>query len=107
MTATTPFGGHSVACKPQGKRSGFGRRLLLGLKRIVFWPARVANARRGFAALAHMTDHELHDIGLTCQDLWNATSLPLDADPTRYWADAAAENCRSRRGMANRHRQNQ
>ena len=100
MNATMPIGGQSVACKPQGQRLGLGRRLLRGLKRIVLWPARVADARRSFAALAHMTDYELHDIGLTRQDLWNATSLPLDADPTRYWADAAAENGRIRRGVA-------
>jgi uncharacterized protein YjiS (DUF1127 family) len=57
-------------------------------KRIVLWPARVMAARRSFAQLAQMSDYQLHDIGLTRQDIWNAASLPLDEDPTRLLAKA-------------------
>jgi hypothetical protein len=33
-------------------------------------------------ALARMSDYELRDIGLTRQDLFDASALPLDADPS-------------------------
>jgi len=52
------------------------------LKRALAWPARVAAARRTMNALARMSDYELRDIGLTRQDVADATALPLDADPS-------------------------
>ncbi|HYA72011.1 MAG TPA: DUF1127 domain-containing protein [Roseiarcus sp.] len=59
--------------------------------RIALWPARVAAARAAFAQLAAMSARELADIGLTAQDLRDATALPLDADPTAILAARAAE----------------
>jgi uncharacterized protein YjiS (DUF1127 family) len=99
MTATMPVRGQNVACEVHGQRLGFWRSMLGGLARIAWWPVRVAQARRSFAPLAQMSDYELHDIGLTRQDLWNAASLPLDQDPTRYLAGAATDAARHRRGM--------
>ena len=52
------------------------------LRRALEWPARVAAARRTMNQLAHMSDYELRDIGLTPQDVADAGSLPLDADPS-------------------------
>jgi uncharacterized protein YjiS (DUF1127 family) len=99
MTATTPVGGGGAACGPQGRSWGLMRKVLHQLKWLVSWPVRVGQARRSFAPLARMTDYELRDIGLTRQDLWNAASLPLDEDPTRYLARTAAEGFRNRRGI--------
>ena len=59
-------------------RRSFGKSLL----RLLLWPARVAQARRDLALLGSMSDRELSDIGLSRQDLRNATALPPDADPT-------------------------
>jgi hypothetical protein len=97
MTATTPVGDRSTACEPHGRNWGLTRQVLHGLKRIISWPVRAALARRSFAPLARMTDYELHDIRLIRQDLWNAASLPLDDDPTRYLARTAAEGFLNRR----------
>jgi hypothetical protein len=36
--------------------------------------------------LARMSEYELRDIGLTRQDLFDATALPLDADPSALLA---------------------
>jgi uncharacterized protein YjiS (DUF1127 family) len=52
------------------------------LKRALTWPARVGAARRTMAQLAGMSDYELRDIGLTRQDVSDASALPLDADPS-------------------------
>jgi hypothetical protein len=47
-----------------------------------------------------MSDYELHDIGLTRQDLWNVSALPLDQDPTGYLAGVATDLSRHRRGLS-------
>ncbi|MBV9287687.1 MAG: DUF1127 domain-containing protein [Hyphomicrobiales bacterium] len=52
------------------------------LVRALSWPARVGAARRTMRELARMSEHELRDIGLTRQDLNDASALPLDADPS-------------------------
>ena len=52
------------------------------LRRALAWPARVVNARRTMSQLSGMSDAELRDIGLSRQDLSDATALPLDADPS-------------------------
>ena len=57
-------------------------RLSGALWRALSWPARVVAARRTMAELARMSEYELRDIGLTRQDLNDATALPLDADPS-------------------------
>ena len=52
------------------------------LRRVLSWPARVGAARRTMSLLARMSDYELRDIGLTRQDVADASALPLDADPS-------------------------
>ncbi|MGO4872008.1 MAG: DUF1127 domain-containing protein [Roseiarcus sp.] len=59
--------------------------------RIALWPARVTAARAAFRQLAAMDARELADIGLTGQDLRDATALALDVDPTLNLAARAAE----------------
>lgn len=54
----------------------------LAMGRALSWPARVMAARRTMSQLGGMSDYELRDIGLTRQDLSDATALPLDADPS-------------------------
>jgi uncharacterized protein YjiS (DUF1127 family) len=70
------------------------------LLRVLSWPARVAAARRTMTELARMSDYELRDIGLTRQDLGDATSLPLDADPSRLFVRRRASRERPAAGRA-------
>ena len=75
------------------------------LWRLVTWPARVAQARRDFAMLASLGDRELRDIGLSRQDLRDATALPLSENATHALARRAGERAelararRSERGQ--------
>ena len=55
-------------------------------RRALEWPARVSAARRAMNQLAHMSDYELRDIGLTRQDVFDVSALPLDQDPTALLA---------------------
>ena len=68
------------------------------LKRLLLWPVHVARARRDFAQLAAMNDHELKDIGLARHDIANATALAGDEDATLMLAQAA----RRQRGHSSR-----
>ena len=52
------------------------------VRRALGWPGRVNAARRAMNELAHMSDYELRDIGLTRQDVADVSALPLDQDPT-------------------------
>lgn len=52
------------------------------LRRALSWPARVGHARRTMTQLARMSEHELRDIGLSRQDVSDATALRIDEDPT-------------------------
>ena len=61
------------------------------------WPARVAEHRRCIADLAGLDDHALRDIGLTLQDLRDATAAPLGSDPTAQLAERARERAAARR----------
>ncbi len=65
---------------------------------LALWPFRVAAHRRDFATLASFDDRALADIGLSRQDLRDATALPLGADPTSLFAERARERmrCKSR-----------
>jgi len=66
-----------------GSLARFGYRgAATALARALSWPARVGAARRTMSELARMSDYELRDIGLTRQDLADASALPLDADPS-------------------------
>ena len=75
-------------------------RVAAPLWRVLSWPARVAAARRTMAELARMSDYELRDIGLTRQDFNDATSLPLDADPSRLFVRRRASRERPAAGRA-------
>ena len=66
------------------------------LKRLLLWPAHVARARREFAQLAAMNDHELRDIGLARQDIANVTALAGDEDPTLMLSQAVNQRRCSR-----------
>ena len=75
--------------------SGFVRVSLGVLDTILLWPFRAIENRRLLDGLAVLSDHELRDIGLTRQDLRDATALPADRDPGQFFAVRAA----SRRGF--------
>ena len=68
-----------------------------GAATVALWPVRVVRARREYARLAALTEHELRDIGLTRGDLADVTALPLDEDPTLVLARKVEER-RIRRG---------
>ena len=70
------------------------------LRRAFSWPARVVAARRTMTQLARMSEYELRDIGLTRQDLSDASALPLDADPSALLARRRAARERPARGRA-------
>ena len=70
------------------------------LRRALTWPARVAAARRTMSQLARMSDYELRDIGLSRQDVSDATALPLDADPSALLARRRAARERPAPGRA-------
>ena len=58
---------------------------------VATWPARVIQARRDFASLAALGERELRDIGLSLQDLRDATALPLSENATHVLARRAEE----------------
>ena len=72
------------------------------LRRSLLWPARMLIARRDLARLAALDDRGLRDIGLTRQDLRNATALPRDENPTEFLAGVAAGRARGRWSRARR-----
>ena len=61
------------------------------LRWLVSWPARVAEARREFAMLAKLDDRGLADIGLTRQDLRDATAFALSEPPSARLMERARE----------------
>ena len=66
------------------------------LGQIALWPARVLAARRELEMLAHMSDYELKDIGLTTADVADVTALPADMSPTEFLAARVEERHRAR-----------
>ncbi len=70
------------------------------LRRALTWPARVGAARRTMSQLARMSEYELRDIGLTRQDVADATALPLDADPSALLTHRRAARERTPQGGA-------
>ena len=62
--------------------------------RVLTWPTRFVEARAVMNRLGAMSDPELRDIGLTRQDLRDATALVPDEDPTRLLAGRAASRTR-------------
>jgi uncharacterized protein YjiS (DUF1127 family) len=79
---------------------GFAGGSLSILRRLAAWPAKVVAARRAIRQLAGMSDHELRDIGLSRQDLRDATALPPGADPPQMFAARAQERKRSQNRAA-------
>ena len=89
-------GGHSganLAAHPH-RTLAFMRKFAALVLRAAAWPVRVAAARAAMTEFARMSDHDLKDIGLTRQDVRDATSLVLDDDPTRLLAGRAAARTR-------------
>lgn len=78
--------------RAHGRGAEFSAVVLGAAKRLILWPVHVARARRELAQLAAFSEYELRDIGLSAQDLRNATALPLDSDPTLFLAKRAAEH---------------
>lgn len=70
------------------------------LRRALSWPARVGAARRTMSQLARMSEYELRDIGLSPQDLSDASALPLDADPSALLVRRRAARERPAQGRA-------
>jgi uncharacterized protein YjiS (DUF1127 family) len=66
------------------------------LRRVATWPLRVVAARQVLARFGAMDDRELADIGLSRQDVRDATALALGEDPSGMFAARARER-RSRR----------
>jgi len=64
-------------------------RLVLSAANVASWPFRVAAQRRILTDLARFDDRELADIGLSRQDLHDATALPLGADPSAHLTSRA------------------
>lgn len=58
-------------------------------------PNRVIAIRRDMALLGQMKAHELSDIGLSRQDLWDAAALPLGQAPGQLFTRRAAERRRA------------
>ena len=66
-------------------------RAALGLfDRVLLWPARALETRRLLDDMGAMSEHELRDIGLTRQDLRDATALPAGQDPGLLFATRVA-----------------
>ncbi len=70
------------------------RTIRIGARRAASWPFRVAAARATLTMLADMDRRELADIGLNPSDVRDASSLPLDRDPTELLARRARERRR-------------
>ena len=77
------------------RTSGVARASLGFLDAVLLWPFRALENRRLLDGMSVLSDHELRDIGLTRQDLRDATALPADRDPGQFFAVRAA----NRRGF--------
>jgi uncharacterized protein YjiS (DUF1127 family) len=67
------------------------RRLANLVVDVFTWPVRVVENRRVLAALCELDDRGLADIGLTRQDLRDATALPVGVDASVALAERARE----------------
>jgi uncharacterized protein YjiS (DUF1127 family) len=78
-------------CKEANVTASFVRRAsgpVATLWRVLSRPAGDSGPRRTITELERMSEYELCDIGLTRQDLIDATALPVDADPSApRWTD--------------------
>ncbi len=53
---------------------------------VTMWPFRMSENRRILDSLGAMDNHQLRDIGLSRQDLRDATALGADRDPGRFFS---------------------
>ncbi len=53
---------------------------------VTMWPFRMSENRRILDSLGAMDNHQLPDIGLSRQDLRDATALGADRDPGRFFS---------------------
>ena len=65
---------------------------------LVLWPARVAAARKTLRSVSTMSDYELRDIGLTRQDVLDASCLGAAQDPGALFTRRVAEKRGAIRG---------
>ncbi len=82
------------------RRHGAGGRISAALRRALGWPVRVHRARQTMLQLGSLDDHELRDIGLSRQDLRDASALAFDTDPSltlRRCSEARRRRAMSRR----------
>jgi len=61
-------------------------RLAAAADAVIMWPFRMSENRRILDSLGAMDDHQLRDIGLSRQDLRDATALGADRDPGRFFS---------------------
>jgi uncharacterized protein YjiS (DUF1127 family) len=61
---------------------------------VLSWPGRVARHRALMGRMAAMSDYELADIGLSRQDVSDATAVALDHDPSALLMVRAEERRR-------------
>lgn len=81
-----------------GSRTGEATRALINAGvRAMFWPVRAVKARQHLMQLGALNERELQDIGLTRQDLRNASALATDADPTEFLARVVEDRSHRRR----------
>jgi uncharacterized protein YjiS (DUF1127 family) len=65
---------------------------------ILLWPVRVLRARQLAHTFATMDDRELADLGLTRQDVCDATGLPIQDDPSLFLAERRWQGRRGQGG---------
>ena len=75
---TSSIGDFTVTHRGHGARG----RAWAALRHALGWPVRVYRARQTMLQLGSLNDHELRDIGLSRQDLRDASALAFDADPS-------------------------
>ena len=61
---------------------------------VLSWPGRIAQHRALMTRMAAMSDYELADIGLSRQDVSDATAVALDHDPSALLTVRAEERRR-------------
>ena len=76
----------SPATRAPTALSHLGGLALRAADAILVWPFRAGENRRVLNILAAMDEHELRDIGLSRQDLRDATTLPVGEDLGRFFA---------------------
>lgn len=74
--------------------SGFVHAVSGALASIMSWPGRAIRHRQLMNQMAHMSDFELKDIGLSRQDVFDAGAVGFADDPSAVLAERAADRRR-------------